>query len=60
MDWLKITSALMLVAMMIYLYPRLKHASQNSPKGSKEDWMGFIKPMIFVVLFVVALIMLVR
>jgi hypothetical protein len=60
MDWLKITSALMLVAMLFYLYPRLKHATQNSPKGTREDWFGFIKPMIFVVLFVIALIMLVR
>lgn len=60
MDWLKIFSAIFLVAMMVMLYPRLKHASQNSPKGSKEDWMGAIKPLVFVVVFVIVLIMLVR
>lgn len=60
MDWIKIISALLLAGMMILLYPRLKHASKNSPKGTTEDWMAFIKPMVFIVLFIVVLIMLVR
>ena len=60
MDWLKIISALFLVAMMVMIYPSLKHASQNAPKGSKDDWMSAIKPLLFVVVFVIALIMLVR
>ena len=59
MDWLKIGSALLLVAMMVMLYPRLKHATKNSPKGSKEDWMSVIKPLLMVVAFVIALIILV-
>lgn len=60
MDWLKIVSALFIVAMLFMLYPRLKHASQNAPKGSKEDWLGVIKPLLMVVLFVIVLIVLVR
>lgn len=60
MDWLKIVSALFIVAMMFMLYPSLKHASQNSPKGSKEDWLSAIKPLLFVIIFVIALIILVR
>lgn len=59
MDWLKIISAIMLVAMMFMIYPSVKNASQNSPKGSKEDWMSAIKPLIFVVIFIIALIVLV-
>ena len=59
MDWLKIISAIMLVAMMVMIYPSVKHASQNSPKGSKEDWISAIKPLVFVVIFVIALIVLV-
>lgn len=59
MDWLKIGSALLLAAMMVMLYPRLKHATKNSPKGSKDDWMSVIKPLLFVVAFVIALIILV-
>jgi TRAP-type C4-dicarboxylate transport system permease small subunit len=60
MDWLKIVSALMLVAMMFMLYPSLKHASKNSPEATKGDWIGVIKPLVFVVVFVIALIILVR
>jgi TRAP-type C4-dicarboxylate transport system permease small subunit len=60
MDWLKIVSALMLVAMMFMLYPSLKHASKNSPKGSKDDWLSVIKPLLFVVIFIISLIILVR
>lgn len=60
MDWLKIASAVTIVAMMFFIYPRLKQATQTSPKGSKEDWLGFIKPLALVVIFIIVLIMLVR
>jgi len=60
MDWLKIISALFLVAMLFMIYPSLKHASQNSPKATTEDWMSVVKPLVFVVLFVIALIVLVQ
>ncbi len=59
MDWLKIGSALFLVAMIIFLFPRAKHAIENSPKGSMKDWMGYIVPMTVVVLFIIMLIALV-
>lgn len=60
MDWLKIISALFIVAMMVMLYPSLKNASKNSPKASKEDWISAIKPILFVVIFVIALVILAR
>jgi hypothetical protein len=59
MDWLKIGSALFLLAMIIFLFPRAKHAIENSPKGSMQDWMGYIVPMAAVILFVILLIALV-
>ncbi len=59
MDWVKIGSALFLAAMLIFLFPRAKHAVQNSPKGSASDWMGFVLPMAEVVLFIIVLIALV-
>ncbi|MDH3632980.1 MAG: hypothetical protein OER98_17825 [Gammaproteobacteria bacterium] len=59
MDWLKIGSALFLLAMIIFLFPRAKHAIENSPKGSMQDWMGYILPMAAVILFVILLIALV-
>ena len=59
MDWVKIGSALFMLAMVIYLFPRAKHAVQNSPKGTIKDWMGYVLPMAAVVLFIIVLIALV-
>ena len=59
MDWLKIGSALLLVAMLFFLFPRAKSAIANSPKGSSKDWMAFVVPVAVVVLFVMLLIALV-
>lgn len=59
MDWMKIASAVFMLAMIIYLFPRAKHAVQNSPRGSMRDWMGYVLPMAAVVLFIVLLIALV-
>lgn len=60
MDWVKIISAITIVGMLFMLYPSLKNATQNSKKGSAEDWMSFIKPMALVILFIIALIVLSR
>ncbi len=60
MDWIKILSVIVMVGMLAMLYPRVKQATQNSPKGSSNDWMSFIKPMALVILFVIALIVLSR
>jgi hypothetical protein len=58
MDWIQIASAIAMAAMIIYLFPRAKHAIENSPKGSLQDWMGYVVPMAAVVLFIVLLIAL--
>lgn len=59
MDWLKIASAIFLVAMFFFILPSAKHMVKNSPKGSASDWMGFIIPMAGVVLLIILLIALV-
>lgn len=59
MDWIKIGSALFLVAMIIFLFPRAKQVIENTPKGSMKDWMGYIVPMAVVILFIIVLIALV-
>ena len=59
MDWMQIASAVFMAAMIFYLFPRAKAAVQNSPKGTSQDWMGFVVPIIAVVLFVILLINLV-
>jgi hypothetical protein len=59
MDWLKIASAVLLVAMFFMILPSAKRMVKESPKGSTSDWMGFIVPMAVVALFIVLLITLV-
>jgi len=59
MDWLKIGSALLLIAMLFMVFPRAMHAIKNSPKGTTKDWMGYVVPLAIVVLFVILLIALV-
>jgi hypothetical protein len=59
MDWTQIGSALFLVAMLVFIFPRMRHAVKNSPKGSADDIKGVIIPILVVVLFVILLIMMV-
>ena len=60
MDWLQIGSAALLVGMLVMIFPRVKHAMKNSPKGTTQDWMGFIVPLVAVIAFVALLIISVR
>lgn len=60
MDWLKILSAIFLIAMLVYLFPRAMHMLKHSPKGSAGDWKAFLFPIVLVILFVAFLVMSVR
>lgn len=60
MDWVKIGSAVFLAAMLIFIFPRMRDAIKHSPKGTMQDWMGYIVPLIGVIAFVIVLIMMVR
>jgi hypothetical protein len=59
MDWMKIVAAMALVMFIVFMFPRAKHMMKNSPKGSSSDWMGFVIPIVVIVLFVMFLIQLV-
>ena len=59
MDWTKIGSALFLLAMLVFIFPRMRHAVKNAPKGTMQDWMGYILPMLAVIAFIILLIMMV-
>lgn len=37
---MKVGSALLLGAMLVMMFPRLRDMIKNSPKGSAGDWMG--------------------
>jgi len=56
MDWIAITSAIFLGAMMVFIFPRMREAVKNSPKGNMQDWMGYIIPLVAVVGFIILLI----
>jgi hypothetical protein len=57
--WMKIGSALLLVAMLAVIWPRAKHMLANSPKGSGDDWRTFVIVIAAVALFVLLLIQMV-
>lgn len=59
-EWAKWLSAGMVLMMIIYIFPRAKYMLKNSPKGSSQDWMGFVGVIIAVALFVLLLISMVR
>lgn len=59
MDWMKIGSAILLGAMVIFMWPRAKHMIENSPKGSSDDWRGFVLVLAGIALFIYVLTRLV-
>lgn len=59
MDWMKIGSAILLGAMLIFMWPRAKHMIENSPKGSSNDWLGFAMVIAAIALFVYLLTLMV-
>ena len=60
MDWTKILWAVLLGAMVVFLWPRAMHMLKNSPKATGDDWRSFMIPMAMVVIFIVFLVMMVR
>ena len=60
MDWVKIGSALLLVAMLIFIFPQMRHAMKHAPRGNASDWRGALLPIAAVVGFVILLIMMVK
>ena len=56
MDWMTIGSVVLIAGMMVFIFPRMRHAVKTAPKGSMDDWMSFIIPMIAIVGFIILLI----
>ncbi|MCP3850617.1 MAG: hypothetical protein GY694_10320 [Gammaproteobacteria bacterium] len=52
MDWMKISSALLIVLMLVYLLPRAKDMLKNSPKASSNDIVAALIPLLLVIGFV--------
>lgn len=59
MDWLQITQALFLAAMLVYIYPMVKRALKN-PEESKGNWGSILAPLVIVIVIVAILISFVQ
>lgn len=46
--------------LLLFFGPGVNRMLKDSPKGSQSDWMGVVKPIAIVILFVIVLIALVR
>lgn len=59
MDGMQIATAIFLVLMLAFLFPRAKHMFFNSPKAESGDWSAALIPLLGVVGFIILLIWLV-
>ena len=57
--WMKIGSAVLLVAILAMIIPRARQMIEESPKGTTSQWVSFLIPVGIVVLFVLLLMQLV-
>ena len=57
--WLKIGSAILILAMVAIMWPQARAMMQNSPKGNSDDWRTFIYLILGIGLFVYLLTKLV-
>jgi len=51
-----IGSAALIIGMMVFIFPRMREAVKNAPKGTMDDWMGFIIPIAAIIGFIILLI----
>ena len=57
--WMKIGSAVLLVAILVMIIPRARQMVTESPKGTPAQWVSFLIPIAVVVLFVLLLMQMV-
>ncbi|MDH5181243.1 MAG: hypothetical protein OEZ39_10365 [Gammaproteobacteria bacterium] len=54
-----ILAAVLMGGMLVFIFPRMRDAVKNAPKGSTDDWKAAIIPILGVILFVILLIKIV-
>jgi hypothetical protein len=57
--WMKIGSALLVLAMIIYVWPRVRVMMQESREAQPGDWQSALIPLALVLAFVAFLMWLV-
>ncbi|MEM7027037.1 MAG: hypothetical protein AAF410_02295 [Pseudomonadota bacterium] len=56
MDWTQILSAIVVLAVIIYLWPSAGKMLEQSKQAENKDWQGALLPLGMVILFVILLI----
>jgi cytochrome b561 len=56
LPWINILAAVGIAVLLIFIGPSLWRMAKESPKGSAQDWLGFLLPVGGVVLFILLLI----
>ena len=59
MDWLKIGYAVLIVALIAFIFPAARYWLKHSPSAKQGDWQAFLLPIGLVVLFVAGLMWIV-
>lgn len=57
--WLKIGSALLIIAMIAFVWPSARRMMHDSRKAEPGEWQGALLPIILVLLFVAFLMWIV-
>lgn len=57
--WMSIITAIVFGAFVLFMIPRAKEMIKNGPKGSSQEWRGFVIIIAVIVVFVFMLIKLV-
>lgn len=52
MDWMKIGSALLIIAFLFMVFPRMRHELKHGKKGSQKEWLGALGLLAGVAFFV--------
>jgi len=60
MDWMKILSAILVLMMVVFLWPRAAQMLRESRKGSQAEWLNVIVILVVVIGFVALLMHFVR
>lgn len=58
--WQQIALIALAVGVVVLFGPGAKRVAENSPEGSREDWMTAVKLLGAVILFVVVMVLILR
>ncbi len=57
--WEQLLLGLLVVVVLVWFFPGLKHTLKTAPKATADDWKALLVPIGLVVLFVLLLLSLV-